>query len=217
MDKCIVETKYITFNETIQLDCGKTLDNIQVAYETYGELNKTGDNAILIMHALTGDAHACGYHEGDKKAGWWDDMIGSGKAFDTDKYFVVCSNMLGGCSGTTGPNTINPSTGKEWGLDFPMITMADSVKVQKLLVDALGIKKLVVAGGSMGGMQALEWSISYPEYVKQTIVIACSPRLSAQNIAFNAVGRNAILSDPNFNNGNYYGKEHPEKDLLLQE
>lgn len=215
MEKNIVETKYVNFDKTIELDCGKSLSNIQVAYETYGELNETCDNAILIMHALTGDAHAAGYHEGDKKAGWWDDMIGPNKAFDTNKYFVVCSNMLGGCKGTTGPNSINPQTGKEWGLDFPVITIGDSVKVQKLLVDKLGIKKLVVAGGSMGGMQALEWCISYPEYVKQTIIIACSPRLSAQNIAFNAVGRNAILSDPNFNNGDYYGKEHPERGLAI--
>ena len=215
MDKNITKTQYINLDETIQLDCGKTLNNITVAYETYGKLNENADNAILIMHALTGDAHAAGYHEGDKKPGWWDNMIGSGKAFDTDKYFVICSNMLGGCKGTTGPNSINPDTGKEWGLDFPVITMEDSVKVQKHLIDKLGIKKIIVAGGSMGGMQALEWSIAYPEYVKQAIIIASSPRLSAQNIAFNAVGRNAILSDENFNNGNYYKNKHPEKGLAI--
>lgn len=215
MENNIVETKYINIDEKIQLNCGKSLDNITVAYETYGQLNENADNAILIMHALTGDAHAAGYHEGDKKPGWWDNMIGSGKAFDTDKYFVICSNMLGGCKGTTGPNSINPQTNKEWGLDFPVITIEDSVKVQKYLMDKLGIKKFIVAGGSMGGMQALEWSISYPEYIKQTIIIACSPRLSAQNIAFNAVGRNAILTDVNFNNGDYYGKEHPEKGLAI--
>lgn len=210
-----IETKYITLDKTIELDCGKSLDNVTVAYETYGKLNKNADNAILIMHALTGDAHACGYHKGDKKAGWWDNMIGSGKAFDTDKYFVICSNILGGCKGTTGPNTINPKTGKEWGLDFPVITIEDTVKVQKELIDYLGIKKLIVAGGSMGGMQVLEWSIKYPEIVTHSIIIASSARLSAQNIAFNAVGRNAILSDPSFNNGEYYGKELPEKGLAI--
>ncbi len=210
-----VETKYVTLDKTIELDCGKSLENVTVAYETYGNLNKNADNAILIMHALTGDAHACGYHEGDKKAGWWDNMIGSGKAFDTDKYFVICSNILGGCKGTTGPNSINPKTGKEWGLDFPVITIEDTVKVQKELIDRLGIKKLTVAGGSMGGMQVLEWAIKYPEMVTNSIIIASSARLSAQNIAFNAVGRNAILSDPNFNDGNYYGKELPEKGLAI--
>ncbi len=210
-----VETKYVTLNKTIELDCGKSLENVTVAYETYGNLNENADNAILIMHALTGDAHACGYHKGDKKAGWWDNMIGSGKAFDTDKYFVICSNILGGCKGTTGPNSINPKTGKEWGLDFPVITIEDTVKVQKELIDRLGIKKLTVAGGSMGGMQVLEWAIKYPEMVTNSIIIASSARLSAQNIAFNAVGRNAILSDPNFNDGNYYGKELPEKGLAI--
>ncbi len=210
-----VETKYVTLDKTIELDCGKSLENVTVAYETYGNLNENADNAILIMHALTGDAHACGYHKGDKKAGWWDNMIGSGKAFDTDKYFVICSNILGGCKGTTGPNSINPKTGKEWGLDFPVITIEDTVKVQKELIDRLGIKKLTVAGGSMGGMQVLEWAIKYPEIVTNSIIIASSARLSAQNIAFNAVGRNAILSDPNFNDGNYYGKELPEKGLAI--
>ena len=210
-----VETKYVTLDKTIELDCGKSLENVTVAYETYVNLNENADNAILIMHALTGDAHACGYHKGDKKAGWWDNMIGSGKAFDTDKYFVICSNILGGCKGTTGPNSINPKTGKEWGLDFPVITIEDTVKVQKELIDRLGIKKLTVAGGSMGGMQVLEWAIKYPEMVTNSIIIASSARLSAQNIAFNAVGRNAILSDPNFNDGNYYGKELPEKGLAI--
>lgn len=210
-----VETKYVTLDKTIELDCGKSLENVTVAYETYGNLNENADNAILIMHALTGDAHACGYHKGDEKAGWWDNMIGSGKAFDTDKYFVICSNILGGCKGTTGPNSINPKTGKEWGLDFPVITIEDTVKVQKELIDRLGIKKLTVAGGSMGGMQVLEWAIKYPEMVTNSIIIASSARLSAQNIAFNAVGRNAILSDPNFNDGNYYGKELPEKGLAI--
>ena len=215
VDKQYVETKYLTLNEAIALDCGKTLENITVAYETYGTLNENCDNAILVLHALTGDAHAAGYHKGDKKPGWWDNMIGSGKAFDTDKYFVICSNILGGCMGTTGPNSINPKTGKEWALEFPIITIEDTVRVQKALIDKLNIKKIIVAGGSMGGMQAIEWSISYPEYVTKTILIATAPRLSAQNIAFNAVARNAILSDANFNNGNYYGNASPEKGLAI--
>lgn len=216
MVKEFVQTQFVKLEKEIHLDCGKTLDNIIVAYETYGKLNENKDNAILILHALTGDAHAAGFHEGDSKAGWWDKMIGSGKAFDTDKYFVICSNILGGCKGTTGPNSINPTTGKEWGLDFPVITIEDTVKVQKELIDYLGIKKLVVAGGSMGGMQALEWSLSYSDMVKKAIVIASTSRLSAQGIAFNAVGRNAILSDSNFNNGNYYHNEkYPEKGLAI--
>lgn len=210
-----VQTQYVDLENPIDLDCGKTLENVTVAYETYGELNENKDNAILVLHALTGDAHAAGYHEGDKKAGWWDKMIGSSKAFDTDKYFVICSNILGGCKGTTGPSSINPTTQKEYGLDFPVITIEDTVKVQKALIDKLGIKKLIVAGGSMGGMQALEWSLSYPEMVTHSIVIASTSRLSAQGIAFNAVGRNAILSDPNFNNGDYYGKETPERGLAI--
>ena len=211
----IVETKNFKITEPIILESGRQLSEIDVAYETYGELNKNCDNAILLLHALTGDAHAAGYHEGDSKPGWWNDMVGSGKAFDTDKYFVICSNMLGGCKGTTGPSSINPETNKEYGLDFPVFTIEDVVKVQKKLIDFLGVKKLTVAGGSMGGMQALEWALAYKEMVSRVIFIASTPRLSAQGIAFHAVGRNAILSDPNFNNGNYYGKEKPEKGLAI--
>ncbi|DAA96726.1 TPA: homoserine O-acetyltransferase [Candidatus Gastranaerophilales bacterium HUM_8] len=211
----LVETKLFKINELVHLESGKELPQVEIAYETYGKLNENGDNAILLLHALTGDAHAAGYHQGDKKPGWWDDMVGSGKAFDTDKYFVICSNMLGGCKGTTGPNSINPATGVEYGLSFPVITIEDVVKVQKKLTDFLGVKKLIVAGGSMGGMQALEWALSYGDMVSHVIVIASTPRLSAQSIAFNAVGRNAILSDPNFNNGNYYHAEKPEKGLAI--
>lgn len=211
----IVETKILMIDEPLKLESGKELKQVEIAYETYGSLNENKDNAILLLHALTGDAHAAGYHEGDKKPGWWDDMVGSGKAFDTDKYFVICSNMLGGCKGTTGPNSINPETGKEYGLSFPVITIEDVVKVQKKLVDYLGVKKLCVAGGSMGGMQALEWALAYPDMITHVIVIASTTRLSAQSIAFNAVGRNAILSDPNFNNGNYYGGEYPERGLAI--
>ncbi len=212
----IVETKYFDIDEPIKLDSGDELSGIKIAYETYGTLNKTGDNAIVVFHALTGDAHAAGYHsENDKKPGWWDIMIGPGKAFDTDKYFIVCSNMLGGCMGTTGPCSINPETGKPYGLNFPVITIEDVVRVQKKLIDFLGLKSFVVAGGSMGGMQAMEWAIEYPDMVNSAIIIASTSRLSAQGIAFNAVGRNAILSDSNFNNGDYYDKEHPEHGLAI--
>ena len=211
----IVETKYYQIKEPIQLLSGKILPEVQIAYETYGTLNETKDNAILLLHALTGDAHASGYHKDAQKPGWWDDMVGSGKAFDTDKYFVICSNMLGGCSGTTGPCSINPNTGKEYGLDFPVITIEDVVKVQKHLIDFLGVKKFCVAGGSMGGMQAMEWAISYPDMISHCIIIASTARLSAQGIAFNAVGRNAILSDPNWNKGNYYHSDPPAKGLSI--
>ena len=211
------ETKYYTIQEKIQLESGVSFGPICVAYETYGKLNDKKDNAILLLHALTGDAHAAGYHnEDDKKSGWWDDMVGPDKAFDTNKYFVISSNMLGGCSGTTGPCSINPETGVPYGLDFPVITIEDAVKVQKKLIDFLDVKKLIVAGGSMGGMQALEWSITHSDMVESAIIIASTSRLSAQGIAFNAVGRNAILSDPNFCNGNYYDKEkQPEKGLAI--
>ena len=214
----IVETKYFTIEKNILLESGEEFGPITVAYETYGRLNGKKDNAILVLHALTGDAHAAGYHsETDVKPGWWNDMIGPGKAFDTDKYFIISSNMLGGCKGTTGPSSINPQTGKAYGTDFPVITIEDTVKVQKELVEHLGVKKLLsVAGGSMGGMQALMWSITYPEMVESTILIATTSKLSAQGIAFNAVGRNAILSDPDWQNGNYYDKENkPDRGLSI--
>ncbi len=214
----VVETKYFTIEKNITLECGEEFGPITVAYETYGRLNGKKDNAILVLHALTGDAHAAGYHsETDVKPGWWNDMIGPGKAFDTDKYFIISSNMLGGCMGTTGPSSINPNTGKAYGTDFPVITIEDAVKVQKELVDYLGVKKLLsVAGGSMGGMQALMWAIGYPEMVDSTILIASTSKLSAQGIAFNAVGRNAIISDPAWNNGDYYDKENkPDQGLSI--
>lgn len=210
------ELKKYKFDGKLKLSSGREFGPIEIAYETYGTLNENGDNAILILHALTGDAHAAGYYcEDDKKRGWWDNMIGLDKAFDTNKYFIVSSNMFGGCSGTTGPSSINPETGKPYGLDFPVFTMEDAVNVQKILVDALGIKKMVVAGGSMGGMQALDWAVMYPDYVLKTIVIASTTRLTAQGIAFNAVGRNAILSDTNFNGGDYYDKQNPERGLSV--
>ena len=213
----IVETKYFDIDEPVDLDSGESLDNVTVAYETYGELNKEKSNAILICHALTGDAHAAGWHRGDKKPGWWEIVIGPGKAIDSEKYFIICSNVLGGCKGTTGPSSINPKTGKEYGLDFPVITIKDMVTVQKKLVDSFGINQLAaIIGGSMGGMQVLQWMISYPKMMKKAIPIATSAMSYPQQIAFNAVGRQAIFSDPNWNNGNYYetGK-NPENGLSL--
>ena len=211
-----VKTEYLKLDKTITLESGKTLNKVQIAYETYGKLNENKDNAILICHALTGDAHAAGYHsEDDRKQGWWDTMIGPNKAFGTNKYFVICSNVLGGCMGTTGPNSINPDTNLPFGHNFPVVTVEDMVKVEKELIDYLGVKKVITVGGSMGGMQAIEWTISYPEYVKSVIIIAAAARLSAQGIAFNAVGRNAILTDPDFNNGDYYGGKHPENGLSI--
>ena len=212
----IVQTKFYTIEEKIQFESGVEFGPITVAYETYGTLNENEDNAILVIHALTGDAHAAGYHsENDKKPGWWDDLIGPGKAFDTNKYFVICSNILGGCSGTTGPSAINPQTNRPYGTSFPVFTIEDTVKVMKKLLDFLKIKSLYsVAGGSMGGMQAIQFVISYPDFVKSAILIATTARLSPQAIAFNAVGRNSIISDPNWNNGNYYDKEQkPDRGL----
>ncbi len=202
----IIETKYYTFNEKIKLDCGVEFSPITVAYETYGVLNETHDNVILVIHALTGDAHAAGYKTpDDKKPGWWDDMIGPDKAFDTNKYFIICSNIFGGCSGTTGPSSINPKTNKPYGITFPVFTIEDTVKIQKKLLDYLDVSSLYcVAGGSMGGMQAMQFVFSYPDYVNSAIFIATTSRLSPQAIAFNSVGRNSIISDPDWNNGNYY-------------
>ena len=201
----IVETKYFNIEDAIELDSGKVLEEVTVAYETYGELNKEKSNAILVCHALTGDAHAAGWHKGDKKPGWWEIVIGPGKALDTEKYFIICSNVLGGCKGTTGPSSINPKTGKEYGLEFPVITIADMVEVQKKLIDSFGIDQLTaVIGGSMGGMQVLEWMVKYPEMMKKAIPIATTAMSSPQQIAFNDVGRQAIFSDPDWNSGNYY-------------
>ena len=214
-NKIYSETLILKLKEPLKLKCGKTLNNIEIAYETYGKLNENKGNAILVLHALTGDAHAAYYHKDSKKPGWWNDMIGENKAFDTSKYFIISSNILGGCKGTTGPSSINPETNKPYALDFPVITVEDMVNVQKRLIDFFGIKKLIVAGGSMGGMQALEWSIKFPDIVEKTIIIASSARLNAQSIAFNAVMRNAILTDVNFNNGNYYDKKHPESGLAI--
>jgi len=199
----------------LELECGKKLAPIDVAYETYGKLNNAQDNAVLICHALSGNAHVAGRNRPtDKKPGWWDVMVGPGKGIDTNKYFVICSNFLGGCSGTTGPSSINPQTGKPYGLDFPIITIADMVRVQKLLLDKLGIKKLLaVIGGSIGGMQVLDWAIRYPDFVKAAIAIATTTHLGAQSIAFDTVGRNAILADANFSDGQYHDKNAPDRGL----
>ena len=216
----IVETKTIRVveqDEPMELECGKTLAPIDVAYETYGKMNEACDNVILICHALTGSAHVAGKNKpDDEKVGWWDVMIGPGKGIDTDKYFVICSNILSGCSGTTGPSSINPATNKPYGLDFPMITIGDMVKTQKKLLDKLGIKQLLaVVGGSIGGMQVIQWAIDYPDFVKLAIAIATTARLGAQSIAFDAVGRNAILADPNFNDGQYHNENDPAAGLSI--
>ncbi len=216
----IVHTKTIRLIEPerpLNLECGKTLAPVDIAYETYGELNEAGDNVILICHALSGNAHVAGLNgHDDRKPGWWDIMVGPGKGIDTSKYFVICSNFLGGCSGTTGPSSINPSTGKKYGLDFPIITIADMVKVQKILLDKLGIKELLaVIGGSIGGMQVLQWAIEYPGFVKSAIPIATTSHLGAQSIAFDAVGRNAILADPNFAGGQYNNENGPDRGLAI--
>lgn len=215
----VVRTKYFHFatppNE-LTLENGEKLGPITVAYETYGELNDQRSNAILILHALSGDAHAAGFHKGDEKLGWWNDMIGPGKSFDTNKYFIICSNVLGGCKGTTGPSSINPKTGKKYGLDFPIISISDMVNVQKHLIDYLKIDQLLsVAGGSMGGMQALEWLTAYPERLKSAVVIATAVKHSPQQIAFHEVGRQAIMADPHWKDGHYYGGHLPAKGLSV--
>ena len=215
----IVETQYFMFAsppEELLLDCGEKLGPITVAYETFGAPNEDLSNAILVLHAFSGDAHAAGWHEIASKPGWWDDMIGPGKAFDTEKYFVICSNVLGGCKGTTGPSSINPRTGKPYGVDFPLVSIPDMVRVQARLLDHLGIGKLFsVAGGSMGGQQVLEWLVACPERVRSAVVIATASRHSPQQIAFNEVGRQAILADPNWQNGQYYESEPPAKGLSV--
>ena len=215
----IVQTHYQTFFEPphdIILKSGVKFGPITVAYETYGRLNKHKSNAILVFHSLTGDAHAAGYHAGEKKPGWWDDMIGQGKAFDTDQYFVICSNVLGSCKGTTGPASINPKTGRPFGLSFPVVTIEDMVVVEKRLMDHLEIPQLLcVSGGSMGGLQALLWDVFYPDCVQSVIAIATNTRHTAQQIAFHEVARQAIMSDPDWQKGDYYGKSIPARGLAL--
>jgi homoserine O-acetyltransferase/O-succinyltransferase len=205
----VTEAASCTFDR-LELDSGITLAPVEVAYETYGELNAARSNAVMVTHAFSGDAHAAG------EGGWWSTMIGPGKAFDTDKYFVICSNVLGGCRGTTGPGSINPETGCPWAMSFPQVTIADMVRLQKMLIDHLGIDRLLtVSGGSMGGMQALEWAATHPDRVASAIPIATTARHSAQQIAFNEVGRQAIMADPDWNNGDYYGGRLPGRGLAV--
>jgi len=216
----IVKTRFYTFGQSpgeLILESGEKIGPVTVAYETYGRLNDSGNNAILIFHALSGDAHAAGYNSPeDKKPGWWDMLIGPGKPFDTSKYFIICSNILGGCKGTTGPYSINPATGSPYGLSFPEITIKDMIKVQRKLIGHLGVEKLLcVAGGSMGGMLALQWLVDYPELSGAAILIATAPSHSAQEIAFNSIGRYSIISDLNWNCGNYYNGARPETGLSI--
>jgi homoserine O-acetyltransferase/O-succinyltransferase len=216
----IVETQYVTFAQPpceLELECGRRLGPITLAYETYGELSQSKDNAILIVHALSGDAHAAGYNSPDEdKPGWWDIMIGPGKAFDTSKYFIICSNIIGGCKGSSGPASIDPATCKPYSLSFPVVTIRDMVNAQKMLIDHLGIERLLcVVGGSMGGMQVLQWVVSYPKMVRLAIPIATTSRLSPQAIAFDEVGRQAIMSDPDWMDGEYYGKTTPSRGLSI--
>ena len=211
-----VETRVMTLPEPLPLEGGGVLPEIQVAFETYGRLNDERSNAILVCHALTGDAHAAGYHEGDTRPGWWDGMIGPGKALDTDRFFVICSNVIGGCQGSTGPSSVDPTTGEPYGARFPVITVRDMVAAQHALVAGLGIEQLyAVVGGSMGGMQALQWVVSYPDAVSKSVIIAATGASSPQQIAFNEIGRRAIISDPAWNGGDYVNGSGPESGLAL--
>ena len=220
-----VDTQFLDLPKSLALDCGRELDRVRIAYETYGTLSPARDNVILVCHALSGDAHAAGFttapaaastrdgfraDERDGAAGralgWWDGMIGPGKAFDTDQFFVVSSNLLGGCRGTTGPSSTNPATGRPYGSDFPVITVADMVRAERALLNELGINRLAaVAGGSLGGMQALEWAVRYADQVDAIVPIASTHALHPQGVAWNAIARNAITADPDWQGGHYYG------------
>jgi homoserine O-acetyltransferase len=220
-----VETQFLDLLRPIALDCGQTLRPVRIAYETYGTLSPQRDNVVLVCHALSGDAHAAGYaktppaestRDGfgaedrdsakNRGLGWWDGMIGPGKAFDTNRFFVVSTNLLGGCRGTTGPSSINPQTGKPFGSDFPVITVADMVRVQRAFLDEIRITRLAaVAGGSLGGMQAFEWAILYPDQVDAIVAIASTHALQPQGVAWNAIARNAITADPDWQGGHYHG------------
>lgn len=192
-------------DKPLTLDAGVELSPFQIAYKTYGSLNAERSNAVLVCHALTGDQHAASRHPVTGKPGWWETMVGPGKPIDTTRYFVICPNVIGACMGTTGPSSTNPATGRPWGLEFPVITIPDMVRAQAMLLDHLGIETLFsVAGGSMGGMQVLEWAASYPQRVFSALPIACSTRHSAQNIAFHEVGRQAIMADPDWRGGRYH-------------
>ncbi|HEY9090433.1 homoserine O-acetyltransferase MetX [Parasphingorhabdus sp.] len=194
----------------LPLDSGAALTPVEIAYETYGRLNADASNAVLVCHALTGDQYVASTHPLTGKGGWWTRMVGPGKPVDTDRYFVICANVIGSCMGSSGPATINPATGQQWGMDFPMLTIADMVKAQALLLDYLAIERLhAVIGGSMGGMQAISWTALYPERVKSAVIIASAARHSAQNIAFHEVGRQAIMADARWRKGAYYADDNP--------
>ncbi len=215
-EKIFVLTHKAFFEDGLPLESGKSIQPLEIAYETYGDLNADKSNAVLICHALSGSANAAFWHQDARKPGWWDAYIGPGKAIDTDKFFVVCSNVIGGCYGSSGPATINPKTGKPYGLEFPVVTINDMVNAQVKLMDYLGIDKwLCVIGGSMGGMQALSWAFHHPNKVRAAIPIATTMQHTAQQIAFNAVGRQAIMRDPNWNQGNYYGSTSPYQGLAV--
>ena len=210
-----VQTQSFTF-ESLKLESGEKFGPVTLAYETYGKLNQEKTNAVLIAHALSGDAHAAGIHEGKDGLGWWDAFIGPGKALDTEKYFVICSNVLGGCKGSTGPSSINPKTDKPYALDFPLITINDIVNAQKHLIEHLGIEKLLsVVGGSMGGQQALSWLVNYPNNLRSAVPIATTIKHSPQQIAFNEVGRQSIMGDAHWKSGNYYDATAPLKGLAV--
>lgn len=212
------KTQYYTFDkpEGLILDSKEKIEQVTIAYETYGKLNPQKSNAILVLHALSGSAHAAGFHKNDKHPGWWDNMIGPNKAFDTEKYFIICSNVISGCDGSTGPSSVNQTSGKPYAIDFPLVTIKDMINAQRRLVDHLGVEKLhTVVGGSMGGMQVLQWMVSYPENILSAIPIATTLKHSPQQIAFNEVGRQAVMADPNWNNGNYYGSSLPSRGLAV--
>ena len=213
----VAKPSKITLKGELNLECGKTLKHIEMVYETYGSLNDDASNGILICHALSGNHHAAGTYDGDKRPGWWDSLIGPNKAIDTNKFFVVCPNNIGGCHGSLGPSSINKETGEYFGPDFPIITVKDWVRSQELLSDHLGINKWhAVIGGSLGGMQALEWSYLFPKRLKKAGIIAAAPKLSAQNIAFNEVARQAIVNDPDFEGGRYLdANKSPKQGLKL--
>ena len=220
----VFRTQYVDLPAPLPLDCGRTLPQVRIAYETYGRLSATKDNVVLVCHALSGDAHAAGWSDdpdapsavdgfgADDRGikprgglGWWDGMIGPGKAFDTDRYYVVCTNLIGSCRGSTGPSSIDPDTGKPYGSNFPVITVGDMVRAEKRALEVLGIDSLLaVGGGSLGGMRALEWTVAYPEHVRSCVAIATTARLGSQGVAWNAIARNAIMADPAWQGGFYY-------------
>jgi homoserine O-acetyltransferase len=211
----IVQAQAFTF-DSLKLESGERFGPITLAYETYGVLNKEKSNAVLIVHALSGDAHAAGVHAGRDNPGWWDEFIGPGKAFDTEKYFVICSNIFGGCKGSTGPASINPKTAKPYALEFPLISINDIVNAQKRLIEYLGVEKLLsVVGGSMGGQQVLSWLVNYPKNICSAVPIATTIKHSPQQIAFNEVGRQSIMADEYWKSGNYYQGPSPSKGLAV--